>query len=215
MPNRATGAQHRQTRGSGLARDAVAFPSAVGGADNPVCLPSAIGGPDPALRDRSILKSGQQCSWSSSRMAGRCFQMDKWATVVAGVAIYGAVLSTIVAVWQCVTRRPRLRVTARRVITQTSEPFQYQFTAANVGTRTVKLNGVRLDFGDGMVFAIIPDPLSSAWPSVLTDGQDCNIFLPEEAILSTIADHGEPVAVTVSDVTGRAYHAKWRLKTSS
>ena len=135
--------------------------------------------------------------------------------IVAFVAVYGAILSTVNFILARRERKPRLKVTCDwGVITQgrdVSQPFLF-INIANVGYKTITINApiFRLENNTQIIFR---QPQSEVnFPHELTEGKSCKLWEEAKPIASELTQKGHRGEVKlfaeVSDAVGNRYRAK-------
>ena len=139
-----------------------------------------------------------------------------WADVTAMVALYGAVLSTIIAVREWKAKRPDIRVEVSEGRVQLSldawsEPMIF-INAVNAGQKVVTLAmvGVLLPDGQRIVFPI-PSPYVT-FPYVLLPESPCKAFTPAAKLAANLkaGRYWEKVSIIgyYDDEVGRRHKSK-------
>jgi len=134
--------------------------------------------------------------------------MDYEKIITWGLAIYGAVLSTILGVRELINERRRIII----FLQYWEFHNNYSILITNVGHRPITLLGISMDFlpQEYVPMNVIVPRAENPFPVTLTDGQHLTITL-SQGLSSEIYDIKENIKITVYDSENRKYSKFKRL----
>ncbi len=130
--------------------------------------------------------------------------MDFLADVTTVLAIYGAVLSTLLAIFEIVKEQRRIGI----ILELHQFSGGYIVTIVNIGHRPITIVAMTVAIGpDGMTIrqgSLLTENGQPPFPVTLTDGQHTRIGL-SEVVSQEITEQKEQVFISVFDAEGREY----------
>ena len=138
--------------------------------------------------------------------------------VTTAIAVYGAALSTCVAYFQILARRPRVEVKLDKgfevVLGEDASGPLIMWDIINKGSFTVRINTIYLELPKGSAGRLLyPDVLRrGAFPAVIEAQSNLHVSNSEEGILNALRKNHISGQIMVQgcakDATGRIYKSK-------
>lgn len=141
--------------------------------------------------------------------------------LTAAIAIYGAVLSTVIYFKEQQKFKRKIKVnvsTGYITYVQGLSNFMVILEFVNPGFKAVTINSPELWMSDGRKI-IIPNPNSNvAFPFTLEEGKSAHVWMDIEGLQKELihAGYSDTVRLTgaISDQTGKKFHSKKSIKIS-
>ena len=134
--------------------------------------------------------------------------------ITLGIAIYGAILSTIVIIWnltQPLREKPKIKVVSKVGILSWGDTHEIvSFEAINLGKISVNLSSAGIYFEKKQIMPFIG--IMDGLPKELNPGKNHTIFRPLYEFVKTLKSKknelGEPKYIFFRDQTGKEYRGE-------